>query len=254
MDEKANEEGAANSAPLPEASPQDFDSTAEDKPAVCLQQRASQQAERILKGERGGSIPKLPLGQQPTSTEADSENAAGESTGNHGGAQSERGAKQGSHSCAEKSKTQDRIHKWAARLKSPRLAGTPDECAEPDKENVASSRSEPDEMASRRTQLEQFSTDTKLTGDAAQSARQSRNAGAVSSRLSRDPEALLKPVQSKVKKQQHTGELTYVLRDNESWQYLGWMRAGVEGMWEQTGALRWKKDRDLHEVLHSTVL
>jgi len=29
---------------------------------------------------------------------------------------------------------------------------------------------------------------------------------------------------------------------------LGWMQTGVEGMWENKGALRWKKDHDLHEV------
>jgi len=137
-----------------------------------------------------------------------------------------------------------------------------------------------DEVASHRAELEQIrgclgiSTDSKLPGNfefpqaaqsargsrpGAQSARVSRYAGTVSPQgIVRDihasalcsvgiPEAFFQPVKSKLKDQSHTG-LTYVLRDHESWQYLGWMQTGVEGMWANKGALRWKKDHDLHEV------
>ena len=128
-----------------------------------------------------------------------------------------------------------------------------------------------DEVASHRAELEQIrgclgiSTRSKLPGNfefpAAQSARGSRSAGTVSPRrIVRDihssascstgiPEAFFQPVKSKLKDQSHAvTHLTYVLRDNQSWQYLGWMQTGVEGMWENKGALRWKKDHDLHEV------
>ena len=128
-----------------------------------------------------------------------------------------------------------------------------------------------DEVASHRAELEQIrgclgiSTDSKLSGNfelpAAQSARGSRYAGTVSPRGNvRDihssalcsigtPEAFFQPVKSKLKEQSHSGtHLTYVLRHNQSWQYVGFMQTGVEGMWENKGALRWKKDHDLHEV------